>query len=84
MSVIDKMQFNNTITGQAVIVDIGCDYDNVSDKPQINGVALSGNKSTEDLIPVGTGLTFDEDGKLCLNYREVPNAAGGLTAIIGG
>jgi hypothetical protein len=36
----------------------------LNNKPQINGVTLSGNKTTEDLIPIGTGLTFDEDGKL--------------------
>ena len=75
------------ITTINAIVEINpeaIDYSDLDNKPQINNVALSGNKTTEDLIPIGTGLTFDEDGKLCLNYRTVPNAAGGLTAIIGG
>lgn len=31
MSVIDKMQFKDTITGDPIIVDIGCDADNISD-----------------------------------------------------
>lgn len=39
-------------------------YNALSNKPQVNGVELRGNKSTEDLIPIGDGLDFDEDGKL--------------------
>ena len=39
-------------------------YNSLNNKPQINGTTLSGNKTTEDLIPIGTGLAFDEDGKL--------------------
>ena len=39
-------------------------YNELDDKPQVNGVTLSGNKSTEDLIPIGDGLEFDNDGKL--------------------
>jgi len=39
-------------------------YNQLSNKPQVNGVELSGNKTTEDLIPIGDGLDFDEDGKL--------------------
>lgn len=40
------------------------DYSDLTNKPQINGVTMSGDKSTEDLIPVGGGLSFDSDGKL--------------------
>ena len=39
-------------------------YNDLSHKPTINNVTLSGNKTTEDLIPIGAGLEFDEDGKL--------------------
>lgn len=39
-------------------------YNQLSNKPQINSVELSGNKTTEDLIPVGDGLDFDEEGNL--------------------
>ena len=78
-----------TAVQKSDITDLGIpgsattNYNDLENKPQINGITLSGNKSTEDLIPVGTGLIFDEDGKLCLNYRTVPNAAGGLTVLIG-
>lgn len=52
--------------------------------PTINGQSLTGNFSTEDLVPVGTGLKYDENGALCLDYQETVNSAGGITAIIGG
>ena len=39
-------------------------YNNLNNKPQINGTTLSGNKTTEDLIPIGDGLQFNEDGEL--------------------
>lgn len=39
-------------------------YNQLTNKPQINGTELSGNKTTEDLILIGDGLQFDEDGKL--------------------
>lgn len=40
------------------------DYDDLTDKPSINGVTLSGNKTTEDLIPIGDGLDFNASGGL--------------------
>lgn len=39
-------------------------YNSLENKPQINGVTLSGDKSTEDLIPIGEGLSFNADGEL--------------------
>lgn len=39
-------------------------YNSLENKPQINGVTLSGDKSTEDLIPIGDGLSFNADGEL--------------------
>ena len=39
-------------------------YNDLSNKPSINSVTLSGNKTTEDLIPIGDGLEFDANGKL--------------------
>lgn len=39
-------------------------YNALRNKPHINGIELSGDKSTEDLIPIGDGLQFSEDGKL--------------------
>lgn len=50
------------------------DYTDLDNKPQINNITLSGNKSTEDLIPIGDGLTFDEDGKL-----KATGGSGGTT-----
>ena len=42
---------NATQTAQELVEEIGegLDYDNLTDKPSINGVTLSGNKTTEDL-----------------------------------
>ena len=40
------------------------DYSQLTNKPQVNGVILVGNKTTEDLIPIGDGLEFNEDGEL--------------------
>lgn len=39
-------------------------YNRLSNKPSINDVELSGNKTTADLIPIGDGLQFNEDGEL--------------------
>lgn len=39
-------------------------YNSLENKPQINGVTLSGDKSTKDLIPIGEGLSFNADGEL--------------------
>lgn len=42
-------------------------YEQLTNKPQINGTTLSGDKSTEDLIPIDNGLEFDSDGKLAVS-----------------
>ena len=42
-------------------------YEQLTNKPQINGTTLSGDKSTEDLIPIDKGLEFDSDGKLAVS-----------------
>lgn len=39
-------------------------YNALRNKPQVNGIELSGNKTTENLIPIGDGLRFNEDGEL--------------------
>ena len=39
-------------------------YNSLTNKPSINEVTLSGDKSTEDIIPIDDGLEFDNDGKL--------------------
>ena len=39
-------------------------YNALSNKPKINNVELSGNKTTQDLIPIGNGLKFNEEGEL--------------------
>lgn len=59
-------------------------YENVTNKPTVNGVTLSGNKSTADIIPIGMGLTFDEQGNLCISYSQTENPSGGTTVNIGG
>lgn len=47
-------------------------YNQLTNKPKVNGVELSGNKTTEDLLPIGDGLQFNEDGEL-----EVTGGGGG-------
>lgn len=42
-------------------------YEQLTNKPQINGTTLSGDKSTEDLIPIDKGLEFDSDGKIAVS-----------------
>lgn len=39
-------------------------YNDLNNKPRMNGVTLAGNKSTEDLIPIGSGLRFNSNGEL--------------------
>lgn len=45
-------------------------YEQLTNKPQINGTTLSGDKSTEDLIPIDKGLEFDSDGKLAVSLGD--------------
>ena len=59
-------------------------YENVTNKPSVNGVTLSGDKSTADIIPIGMGLTFDQEGNLCISYSSTENPGGGQTVNIGG
>lgn len=59
------------------------DYEQLLNLPQINGVTLIGNKSTEDIIPIGKGLVYDPEGKIALSYAEVSNPSGGTTVTIG-
>lgn len=49
-------------------------YNALRNKPQINSVELSGDKTTEDLIPIGAGLQINEDGEL--------EATGGGTEVV--
>lgn len=39
-------------------------YNQLINRPKVNNVVLEGDKTTEDLIPIGTGLQFNEDGEL--------------------
>lgn len=39
-------------------------YNDLNNRPQMNSVTLAGNKSTEDLIPIGSGLRFNSNGEL--------------------
>ena len=54
-------------------------YNALSNKPKINNVELSGNKTTEDLIPIGDGLVFNEDGEL-----EAPGSGSGAVESVNG
>lgn len=62
---------------------ITSDYEELTNLPQINGVTLMGDKSTEDIIPIGKGLVYDGDGKIAISYEEVSNPSGGITVTIG-
>ena len=55
-------------------------YSDLTNKPTINNVELSGNKTTEDLIPIDENtLDFDENGKLV-----VKNSGGGTPTTMSG
>lgn len=41
-------------------------YTDLKNKPQINSVTLTGNKTTADLIPLDNGLEIDTNGKLAV------------------
>jgi hypothetical protein len=67
---VDKVEGKNLSTNdytteeKTKLETLSSDYDDLTDKPSINGVTLTGNKTTEDLIPIGDGLEFNEDGEL--------------------
>jgi len=58
-------------------------YDNLNNQPSVNGVTLSGDKSTQDLIPLGRGLEYGANGELQITYAEAQNVGGGTTVTIG-
>ena len=60
------------------------DYEELDNRPQFNGTTWSGNKTTQQMIPIGDGLTFGTNGELKLDYQEFQNVYGGKTVIIGG
>ena len=45
-------------------------YTDLKNKPQINSVTLTGNKTTEDLIPIDDGLEFDANGKMTVSLGD--------------
>ena len=54
---VAKWTYDMTLTGGG---GGGTDnYVDLTNKPKMNGTTLVGDKSTGDLIPLGTGLTFD-------------------------
>lgn len=63
------------------------DYADLENKPQINGVTLSGDKSTSDIIPTGDGLVVTPDGDLVVAVNVdkglTVNQNGELEASIG-
>ena len=57
-------------------------YNSLSNKPQINSTTLSGNKTTEDLIPIAGGLEIDDEGKLKASIGDgLKNNASGETEV---
>lgn len=48
---------SNKLSFEAPNTNLDMNYNNASNKPQINGVELIGNKTTEDLGIVGTSMT---------------------------
>ncbi len=64
------------------------DYTNISNKPQINGVTLSGNKSSDNLhlqgkLTAGTNITIDENNEISASrvtiVSGIVNANGTIT-----
>lgn len=45
-------------------------YNLLSNKPQINGTTLSGDKSTADLIPLDNGLEINSDGEMAVSLGD--------------
>ena len=55
-------------------------YEQLTNKPQINGTTLSGNKTTEDLIPIGDGLHINADGELETADAYIPTSEKGTAS----
>ena len=55
-------------------------YEQLTNKPQINGTTLSGNKTTEDLIPIGDGLNINSDGELETEDAYIPTSEKGTAS----
>lgn len=55
-------------------------YEQLTNKPQINGTTLSGNKTTEDLIPIGDGLNINADGELETADAYIPTSEKGTAS----
>ena len=45
-------------------------YTDLKNKPQINSVTLTGNKTTADLIPLDKGLEINSDGKMAVSLGD--------------
>ena len=61
--------------GDSVQVVQSGDYDDLTNRPQINGVTLTGNKTTEDL-GIEAGVIIHDDGfTLDKTLREINTAA---------
>lgn len=55
-------------------------YEQLTNKPQINGTTLSGNKTTEGLIPIGDGLNINADGELETADAYIPTSEKGTAS----
>lgn len=45
-------------------------YPDLKNKPQINNVTLTGNKTTADLIPLDNGLEINSDGEMAVSLGD--------------
>lgn len=45
-------------------------YTDLKNKPQINNVTLTGNKTTADLIPLDNGLEINSDGEMAVSLGD--------------
>lgn len=45
-------------------------YTDLKNKPQINSVTLTGNKTTADLIPLDNGLEINSDGEMTVSLAD--------------
>jgi hypothetical protein len=74
------------IAQQNIGVDIHSvtDYRNLHDKPQINGVELVGNLTSEDLgldVKIGNGLEYDSEGAIQIEDEVIFNCGTSTTVI---
>lgn len=82
----DLTDVQKLIAQENIGVDIQSvtNYENLSNKPQINGVELIGNLSTADLgiqVEIGNGLEYDSNGAIQIEDEVVFNCGTSTTVI---